>query len=138
MAGYCATKGGVRLFATAVALECAWEVIENTDFVIRRYRERTIALGYYGDSVINSVGDILAAVLLLTVGAGLQPGGDLRDLDVPDWLRRAGSAAIHAASSNAPSTTMRARKLATLREYRKLACVGIADGGLLSPHTTTP
>jgi hypothetical protein len=47
-------------FVAAVALECAWEVIENTDFVIRRYRERTIALGYYGDSVVNSIADISA------------------------------------------------------------------------------
>jgi len=59
-----------RLVA-AVALECAWEVIENTDFVIRRYRERTIALGYYGDSVINSVGDILAAVVGFALAAKL-------------------------------------------------------------------
>jgi hypothetical protein len=54
-------------FVAAVALEGAWEVLENTDFVIRRYREQTIALGYYGDSVVNSVADILAAV----VGFGL-------------------------------------------------------------------
>jgi len=42
-----------------VALECAWEIIENTDFVIDRYREATAALGYRGDTVINSVGDII-------------------------------------------------------------------------------
>ena len=43
----------------AVALESGWEVFENTDLVINRYRTATLALGYYGDSVINSVGDIL-------------------------------------------------------------------------------
>src|SRR5262249_57223096 len=45
----------------ALALECAWEVFENTDSVIQRYRATTVSLGYYGDSVLNSVGDILAA-----------------------------------------------------------------------------
>jgi hypothetical protein len=47
----------------AVAIEAGWEVIENTDFVINHYREMTISLDYYGDSVINSVSDILFMVL---------------------------------------------------------------------------
>jgi hypothetical protein len=38
-------------------------VLENTPFAINRYREATIALDYYGDSVINSVSDILFMVL---------------------------------------------------------------------------
>ena len=44
----------------AVAAEAAWEVIENTDFVINRYREATAALGYNGDTILNSLGDIAA------------------------------------------------------------------------------
>jgi hypothetical protein len=52
---------GARL-AAATLLEASWEILENTDMVINRYREATIALDYYGDSVINSVSDILAMV----------------------------------------------------------------------------
>lgn len=52
---------GARLIA-AVLLEASWEVIENTDFVINHYRETTVSLDYYGDSVLNSVSDILFMV----------------------------------------------------------------------------
>ncbi len=53
---------GPRLLI-AIAVEAAWEIFENTDMVINRYREATIALGYVGDSVLNSVSDILFMVL---------------------------------------------------------------------------
>jgi Protein of unknown function (DUF2585) len=48
--------------ALATAMEGAWEIFENTDLVINRYREATIALDYYGDSILNSVCDILAMI----------------------------------------------------------------------------
>jgi hypothetical protein len=47
----------------AVVLESAWEVLENTDWVIERYRSETISLNYYGDSILNSMGDIVSCML---------------------------------------------------------------------------
>jgi hypothetical protein len=50
-------------FCLAVAVEVAWEVVENSDAVIDRFRAGTAALGYRGDSVANSVGDVLSCML---------------------------------------------------------------------------
>jgi hypothetical protein len=47
-----------RRFVIALFVEAAWEVAENTPMVIDRYREATTAIGYTGDSVINSMSDI--------------------------------------------------------------------------------
>jgi hypothetical protein len=78
--------------AIAVGLEAAWEVVENTPMVINRYRAVTIALDYYGDSIVNSVSDIagfwlagrlpvwasVALVLVLEIGLGLIIRDNLR------------------------------------------------------------
>ena len=47
-----------RRFLVALLIESAWEIFENTPMVIDRYREATIALGYTGDSILNSASDI--------------------------------------------------------------------------------
>jgi hypothetical protein len=46
-------------FLLAVLLEAGWEVLENSPLIINRYREATIALGYVGDSVMNSLSDVV-------------------------------------------------------------------------------
>jgi hypothetical protein len=52
-----------RRFLIAMLVEAGWEVIENTPMVIDRYRATTAALGYTGDSVINSLSDIVMMAL---------------------------------------------------------------------------
>ena len=52
-----------RRFLVALLVEAAWEIAENTPMVIDRYREATIALGYTGDSMLNSASDIAMMAL---------------------------------------------------------------------------
>jgi hypothetical protein len=54
-----------------VLLEARWEMIENTDYVINHYRKVTVSLDYYGDSVLNSVSDILFMIVGFVLAAWL-------------------------------------------------------------------
>lgn len=47
----------------AVMVESTWEVIENTPMVIQHYREQALAIGYSGDSIINSLSDTVAMIM---------------------------------------------------------------------------
>lgn len=83
---------GAKL-ALALLPEMGWEILENTDYVINRYREATISLDYYGDSVLNSAADVgfcalgfilasrlpLAATIALAVAFELFVGWQIRD-----------------------------------------------------------
>ncbi len=64
---------GTRLLM-ALAIESGWELFENTDMIINRYREQALAQGYFGDSIVNSTGDMLAAL-----------GGFLLAARLPVW-----------------------------------------------------
>ena len=67
--------GIAERFVFAIGIEAVWEVIENTSIVIERYREATISLGYYGDSILNSLTDIVACAF-----------GYLLAMTLPVWV----------------------------------------------------
>ncbi|MEK7585154.1 MAG: DUF2585 family protein [Patescibacteria group bacterium] len=62
----------VRLLV-AIGLEGGWEILENTNYTIDRYRTETVSLGYYGDSILNSLSDILMMIAGFYLAYKLRP-----------------------------------------------------------------
>ena len=98
-----------RRFLIALLVEAAWEIAENSPIIIDRYREATMALGYTGDSILNSVSDIvmmaigfliarrvpLWASIALALGFELLTLGIIRDnLTLNVWMLLAPNDAI--------------------------------------------
>ena len=70
----CARKLPVRhRLLVAVVLETSWELLENSPLIINRYRAATIAQGYTGDSILNSVSDALMMMLGFLIAFRLRP-----------------------------------------------------------------
>ena len=82
----------IARFTLAVACEVAWEILENTPFIIERYRAGTISLQYYGDSIVNSLSDtvamiagfVLASTLPISIVVGLTV---IMEIAVGYWIR---------------------------------------------------
>jgi hypothetical protein len=55
----------------AAAVEAGWEILENSNFIIEKYRENTASLDYFGDSIANSIGDLAACMFGFWVAAKL-------------------------------------------------------------------
>jgi len=55
----------------ATAVEAGWEILENSNFIIEKYRENTASLDYFGDSIANSIGDLAACMFGFWVAAKL-------------------------------------------------------------------
>jgi hypothetical protein len=60
-------------FLVAVLFEASWELLENSPLIINRYREATIALGYVGDSIMNSLSDICMMSLGFLFASRVRP-----------------------------------------------------------------
>ena len=66
-----------RRFLGALFIEAAWEVVENTPMVIDRYRATTAALGYNGDSAVNSLSDMAMMAIGFLAARKLPPWASL-------------------------------------------------------------
>jgi hypothetical protein len=124
-------------FIIAMGVEIAWELTENTPMVIRHYRQQALATGYRGDSILNSVSDVMMMsagfffaswasfrlVLVLAIGLEIFTACTIRDnLTLNGLPYKPSTSGRPAPNINAPSVPIR-RKLfvsgwARAREFR--------------------
>ncbi len=64
-------------FRATLVLEGLWELLENSPWIIEHYRQATVSLEYFGDSAINSVGDMIACALGFILAASVPWWGAL-------------------------------------------------------------
>jgi hypothetical protein len=79
-------------FVGAMTIELIWELLENSQMVIERFRTATISLGYQGDTIGNSLGDVLSCAAGFFLALGLGPWGSLALFTVTElvlvlWIR---------------------------------------------------
>lgn len=79
-------------FVVALLLEASWELLENSPLIINRYRQTTIALGYVGDSVMNSLSDIIMMSLGFLLACRVRPRTSLAvllamEIGCAFWIR---------------------------------------------------
>jgi hypothetical protein len=79
-------------FLLALLAEAGWELLENSPLIINRYRDATIALGYAGDSVMNSLSDIVMMSLGFLIAFRARPWGSVALVVVMEvgcalWIR---------------------------------------------------
>ena len=53
----------IKGFLLSIIIEIIWEILENTPYIINKYREKPEYIGYKGDSIINSIGDTFSMII---------------------------------------------------------------------------
>lgn len=83
-----------RRFVIALGVEVGWELLENTPMIIEHYRQQALAVGYTGDSILNSLADTLAMVAGFALAARLPVWGSVAMVlgleALPLWIIRDG------------------------------------------------